>query len=212
MWFLPCLFMAKLLYALLQNMRSPFLLSVLLGFLGLFLIQKGCFLPWCIELSLIVLPLIYVGNNFYLTFFKHLSNRKTIILALIGLCGLLISLRYSIHLNMQGHVIPIYEFYLISISGFLMVSGFCKVIQCVPFNDAISFWGRNSLLIMCLHEPIKRIVIKIVSVVLNRDIEVVRHDILFSLIVLLCLVAILLPLILIVNRYLNWTLGKIRKV
>ncbi len=68
--------------------------------------------------------------------------------------------------------------------------------------------GKNSLLIMCLHEPLKRIIIKALSVIIRYDTEVLREDLLLSVIAVAVTVILLLPCIYTVNKWTPWIAGK----
>ena len=68
--------------------------------------------------------------------------------------------------------------------------------------------GMNSLAIMLLHEPIKRIVIKLYSVFSTSSVDVLRESLLNSLVITILTILIRLPIILSVNKYIPVLLGK----
>lgn len=78
-------------------------------------------------------------------------------------------------------------------------------------NSVLQFLGRNSLIIMCTHEPIKRIVIFAISKINDMSQDILRYNIVGILIITIVLLAILMPIIIIVNRYLPFLISKTKK-
>ena len=72
----------------------------------------------------------------------------------------------------------------------------------------ISFLGKNSLIIMCIHEPIKRVLLVILSKVTSLPIDNLRGNILLSIICVLVLLLVCVPIINIINKKLAWMIGK----
>ena len=70
------------------------------------------------------------------------------------------------------------------------------------------FLGMNSLLIMLLHEPIKRIVIKIVSLLLSLDVEITRSSLGLILLCTGLVISIQIPIVIFINKHLRFLLGK----
>ena len=75
-------------------------------------------------------------------------------------------------------------------------------------NRMLSWLGSNSLAIMLIHEPVKRIVIKIYSMVINIPIDILRESILQSLIITSLVIILLIPIVLFINKYTPFLLGK----
>lgn len=79
LWFLPCLFVCRVLFGWLRQSRHPFWLAVLMGGMG-----YGCVyglrvnLPWCIELALVVMPLVFLAYKEYNTFKERISTSVAI--------------------------------------------------------------------------------------------------------------------------------------
>lgn len=61
---------------------------------------------------------------------------------------------------------------------------------------------------MCLHEPLKRIVIKGFSVVTGLDTGVLREEMLPSLLIVAVIVVILLPCVYAINHWIPLLAGK----
>lgn len=67
-----------------------------------------------------------------------------------------------------------------------VLSAFTGIILCVAVsrlinkNKLLEYLGRYSIIILCTHEPIKRAVIKISSIIVQGDSEIIRNNILFG--------------------------------
>lgn len=80
--------------------------------------------------------------------------------------------------------------------GLYIVSGIIGTALCFGIsillnkNIFLEFLGRNSLLIMCTHEPIKRVVIKVIGVITKIDTDIVRNRYISAIMIALLVVAI----------------------
>ena len=72
----------------------------------------------------------------------------------------------------------------------------------------LAYLGRNSLIIMCVHEPLKRIILVVLSKVVSMPIDVIRDEIAMSIVATLIVVAVCIPIIEIINRKISWAIGK----
>lgn len=72
----------------------------------------------------------------------------------------------------------------------------------------LAYLGRNSLIIMCVHEPLKRIIFVVLSKVVSMPIDVIRDEIAMSIVATLIVVAVCIPATEIINRKISWAIGK----
>lgn len=72
----------------------------------------------------------------------------------------------------------------------------------------MAYLGRNSLIIMCVHEPLKRIIFVVLSKVVSMPIDVIRDEIAMSIVATLIVVAVCIPATEIINRKISWAIGK----
>lgn len=72
----------------------------------------------------------------------------------------------------------------------------------------MAYLGQNSLIIMCVHEPLKRILLMVFSKVVSMPTDAIRDELVMSVISTLLVVAICIPIIEIVNRKNSWIIGK----
>ena len=76
------------------------------------------------------------------------------------------------------------------------------------WGGQISFLGKNSLIIMCIHEPIKRVLLVVLSKVSSLPIEELRGNILLSIICVCILLLICVPIVNVINKKIAWMIGK----
>ena len=65
---------------------------------------------------------------------------------------------------------------------------------------------------MLCHEPIKRLVLKIFSIVVHIDLDIIRQSIIYSCISTAIVIIIIVPIIFIINNYLPFVIGKKKKI
>lgn len=210
LWFLPCLFVCRVLFGWLRQSRHSLELSVLLAAIG-----YGCIyglkleLPWCVELALAATPLIFLANWGYKAFREHLGVTLALISAGGGYAALyIIYLLTDIRIDMRAHELNGGWFYVLAIMGSVSTLSLCRLLEKTWLVNVFSYLGRNSLIIMCLHEPLKRIVIKGCSVVTGLDTGVLREETLPSLLIVAVIVIILLPCVYAINRWMPLLAGK----
>lgn len=61
---------------------------------------------------------------------------------------------------------------------------------------------------MCVHEPLKRIILMVLSKGMSMPTDVIRDEIGMSIVATLIVVAVCIPVIEIINRKFSWTIGK----
>lgn len=61
---------------------------------------------------------------------------------------------------------------------------------------------------MCVHEPLKRIILMVLSKGVSMPTDVIRDEIGMSIVSTLIVVAVCIPVIEIINRKFSWTIGK----
>lgn len=99
------------------------------------------------------------------------------------------------------------SYYLLAFSG---IFTFVYLSKNIGSSKVLEYYGRNSLIVLALHFPIKDILTKLIVLVFVIDTEVFYYNIGFALgltvLNLLCLV----PVIFFINNYLPFLLGKKR--
>ena len=82
--------------------------------------------------------------------------------------------------------------------------------QFVNENRILQYFGRISLIVLCIHGPVYRIVVKIVSVPLHMGTDAVRENVLLAMIVVVATMLICSVVYEVVVRIAPWMVGKKR--
>lgn len=77
-------------------------------------------------------------------------------------------------------------------------------------NKILQYFGRISLIVLCIHGPVYRIVVKIVSIPLHMGTDAVRENILLAMIVVAVTMLICSVAYEVVVRIAPWMVGKKR--
>lgn len=161
LWFLPCLFVTKLAFALLTkvSIKKRFIISALtvfslVGYLFSVYLPNTA-LPFCIEVSFSAIVFFGAGylwnqNETIHTFIHH--YRKQTFFVSISLCAILatINFRLSGHqIDMRvNHLSNYFLFYTAALSGVISWVAFSMMINKNAILESI---GRNSLLLFAWH-------------------------------------------------------------
>ena len=93
---------------------------------------------------------------------------------------------------------------LIGVTAMILIS------QIVNENKILQYFGRISLIVLCIHGPVYRIVVKIVSIPLHRGTDAVRGNILLAMIVVTVTMLICSVAYEVVVRIAPWMVGNKR--
>ena len=212
MWFLPCLLISQLLFYFIVKVdseKTKILIVLICFILGLFLNHYGIILPYGIETVFIAIFFIYFGSIFSINKVKF--NKKSAIILFFSIIGMIICYFFDYRLNMLGHCYgnPLL-FIISSFSGIYVIiyvsELFNKYSQKLSYISA--YLGKNSLILMMCHEPIKRVNIIIFSKMLGLSSVVIRQNIIFSFVLTIITIVTLIPFIFLIKKYFPWLLGK----
>lgn len=215
MWFLPCMFTTDIIFYFINKLdKFSNIILIILFLIGYTLVQNKIFMPFGIETSMISILFLYFG---YILKKKEISifdNRiVSIIIAVISMLGLFVCYRFDYQLDMLNHIYPnIILFFIGTLSGIYITMFVCNFYKFVNKRmlSILSFLGKNTLIIMCFHEPIKRIVIKLFSIISHISEEVLRSNIIFALLITIVILVVTIPIIYIINSYFPLIVGKKR--
>ena len=214
MWFLPCLFTTEIIfYGLMKFKKFKFVSSFILFVIGYILSINNIILPWGIETAFISILFFYFGYIYKQKKSNLLKNKFIcIILFLLSIIDIIVLYKLNYTMGMLGHNYGNIALFLIGVlSGSYIILFVCEVM--VKFLSAkliniFSFLGKNTIIIMCCYEPIKRIVIKLVSIITNISEQILRSNIIYSLIITTVILFVILPIIFIINKYLPFVIGR----
>lgn len=223
LWFLPALMFGEILFCCVISARRPILTGGILFTITLISSYLYDEIWWMqyrnaneiyqlidapikpVVSSLAAWPIIGIGYLLSRRYNRYFNDTHRWPLALIGTIILIISLWLVI-------APPFHVFYINGIlSNILPAIGFMGVFTLIgttPLGRFFSYWGRNSLIMMCLHFSI------IMEIILVIDKYVIGHEsftgwptILYSIISVLAIY----PLVPLFNGKLSFMLGKTQK-
>lgn len=211
LWFLPCLFFTTILANLifLYVKKSLIIKTICI----LWIVAVSLYIPntqsiwikevWC------AFPFLTIGflcNQHFHTLETKLNEKPIYLktLALLPLIGIFF-IPHGGH--MHASIYPNgYSYFLLC--AVICVAAIFILSTTLTSQKWLSWLGRNTLVIMCLHEPIKRIVIKIFSMIMYQDTNMVRNSILMSILITAIIIITIVPICKMVNKRLPWMLGK----
>ena len=204
--------MTELLYSKIKGTKVEWVIDVLCIIACYVAVNSSNGWPWCLGEAVVSVPFLSLGNSFYQPLIKVLKKR-TIYAVVTGVICLLafifIFLLLNPHTDMAHNIIP-KEFYLMAILGSLCVLILSLEIDkfAIRGGQYLAYLGRNSLVIMCVHEPLKRIILMVLSKGMSIPTDIIRNEIGMSIVTTLIVVAICIPIIEIINRKISWVIGK----
>ena len=160
LWFLPCLFVTKLLYYTLQKLCKGSYIAVLLSSfacacLGFLYVRfVGLRLPFNISVALKMLAFFTLGRSFYLILPSLenivISKSKTLFIGIILLLITSVIAVFSPKVNYSGDTFPnIASFLVTATLGSLSM---CFVSMGISRNKLIEYTGRHTLGILVMHK------------------------------------------------------------
>ena len=94
------------------------------------------------------------------------------------------------------------------VTAIIGVVGVGLMAMLINQNRLLQYLGRISLMVLCIHGPVYRIVVKIVSIPLHMSTDVVRENLLLALIVVAITLAICSIAYEVIIRIAPWMVGK----
>ena len=94
---------------------------------------------------------------------------------------------------------------LIGVAAMILIS------QVINENRVLQYFGRISLIVLCIHGPVYRIVVKIVAILLHKGTDAVREHFLLAMIVVTVTMLICSVAYETVVRIAPWMVGKKRR-
>ena len=199
LWFLPCFFMTVILFNVLVNVgekKLAFIVSVLMSLIYIVLPMPEIF--WGVNRVF-----KYIG--FYAIGVLMASKdagvvRRKLRVTIIAL----ILLAFNFFLSLYNLTTGIMWF----VTGMIGVSALVLISQLIYKNRILQYFGRISLIILCIHGPVYRIVVKVVSIPLQISTDIVRGNFCLAMVVVAITMIICSVAYEIVMRFAPWMLGK----
>ena len=201
LWFLPCFFVTVALFNILVNLggrKFAYIAVVLMSLVYVVLTMPE--LPWGFNRVFKYIGFYAVG--------VLLAGRETRIVdrkirtGMVAIVLLALSFFLSLHNLTTG--IMWFVTALIGVASMILISQF------INENKILQYFGRISLIVLCIHGPVYRIVVKIVSIPLHMGTDAVRENILLAMIVVAITMIICSVAYEVVVRIAPWMIGKKR--
>lgn len=200
-WFLPCLFIAEIIFVTIRktikNDYFTIITCVLITMLP-FILNLGEGITLIVFRSCIALGFIGIGYFIYpIQKNINLSKIKISIIFCINIILCILNGRvdlYKITFNNVG---------LYFLCAFLGSISILMIFKNIKFNKSLSYFGKNSLIIMCVHNNLILILQSVFKFSYDGYIK--------GLILLMAIMIIHIPIIEIINRYMPFMLGKFKK-
>ena len=202
LWFLPALYLCSVTYYYLLRRIGGTKAQLTAAMIIAIILQ--CFkiqLPLCIPQALGALPFFVLGHmlNGKIRNFENAATKKKYIVYSMTIVIFILLWIYS-----QGGEMRLMS-YPMGYIPYLAVATCCimAISMTCPGKHikALSFLGCNSLAIMLTHEPLKRIVIKVYSVVTSIDMDIARESVFHSIVITCIVILVLCPIIIFLRRY-----------
>lgn len=201
-WFLPFFFATLFIFNIISNFIN-------VRFARIFYILLGCiyifFVPIALPFSINRFDLLFyfsIGNLCNNCSAKHIMNKlNPFILLIIAFVSFsFVYLMNYFNLNNFGFS------YLIGIVGIIMVFSISYLIQNI--DNYFHLVGRMTLVILCTHGPIYRILIKLFSILLHISSELIRSSFICSSIIVVFTLLFCIFIYIFCERIIPWSIGK----
>lgn len=211
LWFLPCLFLIIILLNVILTLTKNRIIIVCVCIL--WIISASLYMPdiksfWLKE-TWFAFPFVAIGL-FVSSSLSNIENKLQTtpwyykIAAIIPLLAIIILPHGG---KMMSSNYPNgYLYYFIT--ALICVSAVFILSTLLTSQKWLSWLGRNTLVIMCLHEPLKRIVIKIFAIATHQNTDELRESTILSILVTAVVILVLVPVCKLISKRLPWILGR----
>ena len=199
LWFLPCFFVTVVLFNIIVNLggrRTAYLVSALMSLVYIVIPMHG--LLWGIDRVFKYIGFYAVGV--FIAGKRVKAVKKKVEAGIVAIVLLALSFFLSCYHLTMG--IMWFVTALIGVAAVILIS------QLINENRILQYFGRISLIILCIHGPVYRIVVKIVSILLNVSTDAVRENFLLAMVVVAITMAICSTAYEVVVRAAPWMVGK----
>lgn len=217
LWFLPCLLVTEIIFHTIiekiKDIRVVTIIMLLFSLLGYIYAQYDLIrLPLALDMVFVAIGFYFIGylwrkkGEFCFKDKMKISKNKKIIIIIIGFLFMIIFSIFNIKIDINNLKYPIYPLiYIVSITGCIVIY---LISNLIIKSNAIQYLGTNTLIIMCIHEPIKRIVIELLHIITGISTEILRTNFIYIIIITIILIIIIMPIIFIINKYLPFLIGR----
>lgn len=207
LWFLPAFFSLVVLYNILMRKCGRKITYMVCGLLSIvYVLIELPELPWGLDRICKFVFFYAVGNILAEYGVKSLSRAKRVV-AGIGLVVINFALSYFGLTNSVMWFVTA----SIGIAGFVLLSDEISEWSETPVSvvsSALQYFGRISLIVLCIHGPVYRIIAKVLAIVLHTETDAVRENFITAMLIVAITMAVCSIGYEIISRICPWMLGK----
>lgn len=156
-WFFVCMFVTKVFFEIILHITSTEKqrafavgVSMVLGYA----ISKVAMLPWSVDIALVCVGFMYVGyllrgdrfESYFITGkYRYFAWIACAVVWIVGMWGGSVNLAWRTYPNGLGSILG-------AVGGSMLVLVFSYYVsKLTMMKKGLAFWGRNSMIILCLH-------------------------------------------------------------
>lgn len=207
LWFLPAIFITGITYNVLMNIfekRSYISYLLIIAMSVIFIVFDLPGLPWGIDRMFKFIGFYALGHiSASRRLIEGIMKKNIIakvIAAVVIMCGNFILTYFSLTEGVMWYVTAVIGFSSVAIISVL-----------INKNRILELLGRISLIILCIHAPIYRVLIKLFSYAAKLSTDAVRGNMLYAAIIAILTLAICFAAYKIVFRFMPWMIGVKRR-
>ncbi|MDM7918679.1 MAG: acyltransferase family protein [Methanosarcina sp.] len=235
LWFLTCLFVTEILfYGLAKKYygepKKLVLWITVAGVIGyLYSVYVSFRIPWNVDVALAAIVFYGAGNLFRRLTEPETDSRANLSLKLdtkyiekfsrvekyLPVTAILLSLLYlgyllkfptddKVNMNVMRYG-GFFSFYILAFSG---IFTFVYLFKKIGSSKILEYYGRNSLIILALHFPLKDVLTKMAVLSSGVELEYFYYNTAFALGLTVLNLLFLVPVIYLINNYFPFLVGK----
>ncbi len=199
LWFLPCFFVTVVLFNIMMNLGGKKITYIAVALMSLvYVVLPMPELPWGFNRVFKYIGFYAVGVLLAGRKIKIADRKIRVGVFAVSLLVL------NFYLSLQNLTTGIMWFVtaLIGVASIILIS------QLINENRILQYFGRISLIALCIHGPVYRVVVKIVSIPLHMGTDAVRENFLLAMLVVVITMSICSVAYEVVIRVAPWMIGK----
>lgn len=204
LWFLPAFFVTVILFNLLQNIGGKKLTHIVVILMSVaFVVFPLPELVWGIDRVFKFIGFYAIGNIFA----DYKVDKQ------ITKCPILIKVIISGILVLGSFALTYYRWdknWMWYITGIIGIVAVAVISIAMKRSKLLERLGKSTLAILCVHGPVYRVLIKVLSMVLNITTDEVRFDFVLSIIITVITLCISTLIFEILAYFVPWMVGKKR--
>lgn len=213
LWFLPCLFITESWFLILRKYsKNEYIILILIIFFSVIGFQYGNYIPfrmpWGIDIAFTGIVFYSAGYFFKRNYEDILFRRNCSFIFILFLMHLILSF---INPRVDMYKLIYNNYFLFYTSAFTGILVYIYIFKMAKRSKILTFYGRNSLAILGFHYLIISI-LKYLLPPLFEQFNLLFNESVFFVINLFFTLLLLIPLIIITDRYFPYIAGKNRHI